>query len=521
MTTSGYDREVLAMPAGDRRMANVRKLMRMAREYEGEEGRDLRGFIDFVAERDLVQEREGQAPLEAEDLDAVRLMTIHRAKGLEFPVVCVADLGKDGREDFKALRITDDGRVGIRLASLGGGTMDGAQLETIRQEQKIEDEEEERRIFYVAATRAQEHLILSGATDLEKRESARAAAGADALDLAGAGARPGHAASRRSSTRGAPCGCAARCCGRETSSSSARPTAIRRGPEPEPPGLGALAAPALAAVPIPAALPVSRLSYSGLEAYDRCGYRFYLEKALKLPRPGDVPGPAGEQDALPPTLRGSLVHLLLERLDFAAPQAPAREDVAELIESFGQPVRDHEVDDLCDMVERFAASALRERIAAADPVRTELPFVFTLDTEGRSLLVNGVVDVHAEEEGGALLVVDYKSNRLEGRTPAEVTEAEYTKQRLVYALAALRSGAPAVEVAYVFLEQPDAPVAQRFSQGDAPGLERQLLDLAAGVTSGRFEPTDAPHRELCADCPGREALCSWEPDRTLAPLEPA
>ena len=109
------------MPAGDRRMANVRKLMRMAREFEAEEGRDLRGFIDFVAERDLIAEREGQAPLEAEDLDAVRLMTIHRAKGLEFPVVCVADLGKDGREDDTALRITDDGRVGIRLASLGGG----------------------------------------------------------------------------------------------------------------------------------------------------------------------------------------------------------------------------------------------------------------------------------------------------------------------------------------------------------------------------------------------------------------
>ncbi len=489
VTTSGYDREVLAMPAGDRRMANVRKLMRMAREYEGEEGRDLRGFIDFVAERDLVQEREGQAPLEAEDLDAVRLMTIHRAKGLEFPVVCVADLGKDGREDFKALRITDDGRVGIRLATLGGGTMDGAQLETIRQEQKIEDEEEERRIFYVAATRAKEHLILSGATDLEKRESPAPlqepmrwiwpvlapdlVTGESEVEYQGRAVRVRCQVLRP---------------GDEELLGAADRNPAR--PEPEPAGLGALAAPALAAVPIPAALPVSRLSYSGLEAYDRCGYRFYLEKALKLPRPGDVPGPAGEQDALPPTLRGALVHLLLERLDFAAPQAPAREEVTELIESFGQPVRDHEVDDLCDMVERFAASALRQRIAAGDPVRTELPFVFTLDTEGRSLLVNGVVDVHAEEEGGALLVVDYKSNRLEGRTPAEVTEAEYTKQRLVYALAALRSGAPAVEVAYVFLEQPDAPVAQRFSQGDADGLERQLLDLAAGVTAGRFEPTD-------------------------------
>ena len=77
-------------------MANVRKLMRMAREYEADEGRDLRGFIDAIAERDVIQEREGEAPLEAETLDAVRLMTIHRAKGLEFPVVAVGDLGKIG-----------------------------------------------------------------------------------------------------------------------------------------------------------------------------------------------------------------------------------------------------------------------------------------------------------------------------------------------------------------------------------------------------------------------------------------
>ena len=148
-------------------MANVRKLMRMAREYEAEEGRDLRGFIDTLAERDAVQTREGEAPLEAEALDAVRLMTIHRAKGLEFPVVCVADLGKDGREDDGALRISDDGSLGLRLASLGGGTVDSERLERIKQRQKVVGEEEEKRIFYVAVTRAQEHLVLSGATDLE------------------------------------------------------------------------------------------------------------------------------------------------------------------------------------------------------------------------------------------------------------------------------------------------------------------------------------------------------------------
>ncbi len=520
VTLSGYDREVLSLPAGDRRMANVRKLMRMARDYEAEEGRDLRGFIDFVAERDLIAEREGQAPLEAEDLDAVRLMTIHRAKGLEFPVVCVADLGKDGREDFSALRVTDDGRVGIRLASMGGGSVDGAELARIKAEQKAEDEQEERRIFYVAATRAQEHLILSGATDLEKRpapadlqEPMRWLWPVLAPDLA-TGESVAEYEGREVRVRTEVL--------TPESAPELLPERDRRParPEPEPPGLGALAAPVLAAVPIPAALPVSRLSYSGLEAYARCGYRFYLDKALKLPRPGDAPAPAEERDAMPATLRGSIVHQLLERLEFAAPEAPAAEQVAELIASYGEPVRDAEVGELIAMVDRFAASAIRERIAAARSARTELPFAFTLDAQGRSLLVNGVVDVYAEEDDG-VLVVDYKSNRLEGRTPAEVTEEAYTTQRLVYALAALRAGAARAEVTYVYLERPDEPVTEGFAAAQADDLERRLLELAAGVTGGRFEPTEEPHRDLCADCPGREALCSWDADRTLAPAEPA
>ena len=94
IAATGYDLAVLARPGGDRRLANLRKLMRLAREFERAEGRDLRGFLADAAARDLAEAREGEAALESEGLDAVRLMTIHRAKGLEFPVVCVADLGR-------------------------------------------------------------------------------------------------------------------------------------------------------------------------------------------------------------------------------------------------------------------------------------------------------------------------------------------------------------------------------------------------------------------------------------------
>ena len=74
--------------------------------------------------------------------------------------------------------------TGLRLASLGGASLDSARLAEIKEREKAAGEQEERRIFYVAATRAQEHLLLSGATDLEKRRPARGHEGADALAAA-------------------------------------------------------------------------------------------------------------------------------------------------------------------------------------------------------------------------------------------------------------------------------------------------------------------------------------------------
>jgi ATP-dependent helicase/nuclease subunit A len=527
VTKTGYDRHVLSLPAGRRRMANVRKLMRMAREYEAEEGRDLRGFIDTLAERDVLQSREGEAPLEAEALDAVRLMTVHRAKGLEFPVVCVADLGKDGREDDGSLRISEDGSLGLRLASLAGGTLNSAELERIKGEQKTAGEEEEKRIFYVAVTRAQRHLLLSGATDLEQlpepdelKEPMRwilrgfcpAAASAEEATGVQLDERDGREVRVRWE-RLTP-----------ATVEELLPPADRAPTRAEREEAGGERQPelGLAALPAPRALPVSRLSYTGLEAYRRCSYRFYLERALGLPQvePPFSAEPSPEE-RIGGLLRGSLVHQLLERLDFRRPVMPSEADVGDLLEQHGVTPRAEEVADLRDMVERFTGSALRERIARARRVRAELPFAFTLVPPGagrRSLLVNGVVDLHATEDDGTLLIVDYKSNPLEGREPADVATDEYSTQRRVYALAGLRAGAERVEVAYCFLERPDEPASVVYEAADAARLEAELLELARGVVEGRFEPTAEPHRELCATCPGRAALCSWPEERTLAPL---
>jgi len=99
----------------------------------------------------------------------VRLMTIHRAKGLEFPVVCVADLGRSGVRGRGRLLVAPDGRAGLRLATLAGGEPIGALgYDEIAAALTVAESDEERRLLYVAATRAEERLILSGGIDTEK-----------------------------------------------------------------------------------------------------------------------------------------------------------------------------------------------------------------------------------------------------------------------------------------------------------------------------------------------------------------
>jgi ATP-dependent helicase/nuclease subunit A len=280
-------------------------------------------------------------------------------------------------------------------------------------------------------------------------------------------------------------------------------------------------------VPVPPARPRpahQRLSYSSIQDYARCGYRFYLRRVLGLPPEEAPPLPPEEQpqdESLEARVRGSLVHALLEELDFDRPQPPSQERVAQLAELWGIEVTPAGVEDVAALVAAFASSPLRARLAAARRVRREAGFVFALEPAGDGPLVNGFVDVLADEPDGGVLVVDYKSHRLEGTEPAAIVERDYATQQLVYALATLQNGAPRVDVAHCFLERPHEPVMASYTAQDVPALTEQVLTLARGMLDERYPVTPAPHRDLCAECPGRRALCSHPEERTLAPAPPA
>lgn len=149
----------LLKPQGEQRVANLLKVGDVARALDERGMLSFRGFVRWLSERQEEEAEEEEPPTLERGDDFVRLLTIHRAKGLEFPVVILADLAhKDGgREDF----IID--RSGERIAIKIGDQKSRfwtRNYEELRQWEEKRGEAEERRLLYVGMTRARDFLVL-------------------------------------------------------------------------------------------------------------------------------------------------------------------------------------------------------------------------------------------------------------------------------------------------------------------------------------------------------------------------
>jgi ATP-dependent helicase/nuclease subunit A len=213
-------------------------------------------------------------------------------------------------------------------------------------------------------------------------------------------------------------------------------------------------------------------------------------------------------------VRGTIVHLLLEAVDFSRPQPPSGEDVRRVARLLGESVGANEREEIAALVAAALAAAPAQRLRAAHRARSEHPFAFSLSHE--EPLVTGVLDLIVEQPDGGSLIVDYKSDRLAGDEDLEqLVRRDYDFQRLLYALAAIEGGAHEVEVAHWFLERPQEWVAARFVADEGPRLREQLLARIARARDRGFAVTDSPHRAICLTCPGRGGLCSWGESRTM------
>lgn len=540
---TGYDLAMLARPRGRRRMANVRKLMALARDYEASEGRDLRGFLDFASDEGASKKGEPEATIQAESHDGVRVMTIHGSKGLEFPVVAVADLGRGlavgriGRLQLAGDPDSGSAKIGVRLARLGRPGKQIFDFAEIADAGAEAEREEERRLLHVAMTRAEDHLVLSGAISL----AAFAKQPNKTEALIGGILRALEWSLGDAEAMGIPVSLV------EVVDSRQLPAGLDlvASAEPEVEISAALADPDLGP-PARAGHPaVDRISYSALSDYERCGYGFYVRRVLGLaPRPeghgrrraaassaaagsgasssavGSFGAEGGEGAPVIPAdelvalenrfVVGNIVHAALEGAARAVFAEPSDEVLEALAEREGVGTASTVLDRARALTSAFLDSEFGAEVRAARSARPEVPFSFRLGP----LVVRGEIDLLVESDD-EVLVIDYKTDSLGDADPADLVEG-YDVQRKIYALAALRRFGQPVRVVYLFLERPDEPVESRFEPVQIPALTGALERLSAGIVAGRFEVTSSPNRTLCFDCPARQRLCVHPKSLTLA-----
>ncbi|HEX7059837.1 MAG TPA: UvrD-helicase domain-containing protein [Solirubrobacterales bacterium] len=481
VTDTGYDLAVLMRPAGEARFANVRKLMRLAAEFESREGRDLRGLLDFLATRAEV-DVEPQAATAAEGHDGVRIMTVHNAKGLEFGVVAVPDLSRSLLAGSRAPLLTigreaEEPRIGMQLRRLGAGSINLYSYAELCDEAKRRDSEEGLRLFHVAATRARERLILSGVVKPEpgketkpgtpvierivdgfeidrERDSAVSIPSPQPREGLDATFAPSEVAVRVNAPSAQR---AAELAAIKREAGAVR--ALGEGPAP------------LARPPLPATS-IRPLSYTAISAELEETNR--VRTYSRIPRISANSG-EDESEREEGAARGIAVHSLLEWSQANGWREPPSELARRFATAAGLDPDAGEADAL-EAVHAWLRSPLfAERVQNATRSRAEVPLLLYL----AGTVLRGSIDLLVEDDGRPPLIVDYKTDGLGAATPAEHVR-RYETQRDIYALAVGEArGADEVEVAYIFLERPEEPLVETL---DSAAIEagRQRLEETVG-----------------------------------------
>jgi len=397
----------------------------------------------------------------------VRIMTVHQSKGLEFPVVVVPECGAPERDVAAAVVYDREAGLGFRLR-VGSQRLPSPRALRAEEVRRRRSRAESLRLFYVAATRARDLLILSGEPGKGWRAEVDAllASDADASTL----------------VRTVPATATATATATPTATATATVTATDTVT-----ATVSVPLPRLRPTPPPARLIVAPVTE--LADFALCPRRYHLRHEVGLSefptfleRPVDgaveIIGPDEELVLDAPSLdaaeRGTLAHRLLERADFAATDPGA---LLVLAAELGHDPDAPEVVWICRQVAAFLAGPFGRSLAARAPgaLSRELPFAFAIGQEGRTrLLVKGQMDL-VVRDAEELTILDYKLVR---GVPADA----YREQLLTYAAAARALWQPArLRVGIVLLAE--ASPAPRLVDVVDADLDEAIARLAQTATA--------------------------------------
>ena len=472
---TGYYEYIGGVPGGSQRQANLRALIDKAVQFQSSQMKGLFRFINYI---EAIKKRKvpmGQVKLLGENDDVVRIMTIHKSKGLEFPMVLVGGLGKrfNRQSDTYQVSLHKEIGMGLRLVDKENSCYKKTLIQTVADQRKRRESlAEELRILYVAFTRAMDKLVLLGTVkDLDASMESYAMKDGD---FTGAASYLDFLipAMKHSSIR-------LYCADRRDISMKKEETVqqkdvIRRWIQEE-----------------------SRRkdfheegrAHLQAEIERRMSYRYKHRNALKLKskftvselsRLGEAPG-GHEQEhreftavKVTPSLetpkftrgkkrftaaeRGTILHKVMEQLDFHTMEESnkanetVRAKVADLVhreiltEEEGEAVP-------ASRITGFFASEIGKRACRAQKLHKEVSFNIMKDISGEKIIIQGTIDCYFEENGKYILL-DYKSNYVrdeEDETDINRIAESYRTQLSLYKEALERIRKIRVEEAYLYL----------------------------------------------------------------------
>lgn len=500
-TTEELDMDLLYLSKGDvgrQAYANVLKLARLAADFEDGVGTGPAAFAAHLDAREEYGEHTPPATLGDDQSSSVRIMSIHSAKGLEFPVVAVAELGSGVQGNCEIVRVgTSSDSSGLVLsAKLPSAKTTREKAERPALFARLDDRakeaeaEEGRRLFYVAATRAKEVLILSGVGNMEKGPTDSETM-LNWLRIAMPQLEPGLGSGPQLQEVGE---CVVRAETKEVEvGEPEHVTETRVIAEPrELPSSSVQACKRDDALPAP-----DQLSYTDLALYAECPKRFWASRVLRV-------GALSIETESDPRRAGSALHAVLQ---LAHGQLPDGSRIDAIARHYRLSAL--EAEQMRETAKRFLVSSAGRRLASCEVIRREWSFAVDMSSEECALMLAGAIDAYGRT-GDDGLIIDYKSGTSGSE---EELRLRYELQARCYALVALKDGCTRVSVIFSRPEVEGSnggcqEVEYEFGRRDLEQIEEQVRRTHSRMRAGEYPGLAKWDPHVCKECPIIGSLCA-------------